>query len=329
MAHIWPTVSRVSSRRVTRAAFAMLSVVLLAGCSARPGGTFAKRFVVPGEPTTRLDDIKIAAPEQSLEDYASRLRHLQSTPRSKASLLPTIESQDPALARALLALSLDRSAENHVLVAAAYRAAGVTDHAYQHYQRALKIDGCASAAHEGIARLWRDWGMPALAVGDAYRAIGCRPHSATAYNTLGTAMLALGQNANARRTFEFALRLDVKASYALNNLCYLSLLEGDAAGARLSCGRALEIEPGMPAARTNLALAHALSGDVATAERLLLENGDVAGAQYNLGLLRMSMGRYADAAEAFDQAYRARPSLSEAARRAVQARKIAAGQKEQ
>jgi Flp pilus assembly protein TadD len=308
---------------------ALLSVVLLAGCSARPGSTLTKRFVVPGEPATRFDDIKIAAaPEQSLEDYASRLRHLQSTPRNKASLLPTIESQDPALARALLALSLDDSADNHILVAAAYRAAGVRDHAYRHYLRALKIDSCASAAHEGVARLWRDWGRPELAVGDAYRAIGCRPHSASAYNTLGTALLALGQNANARRSFEFALRLDTRASYALNNLCYLSLLEGNASAAKQACNQALELEPGMPAARTNLALAHALGGDVATAERLLLESGDVANAQYNLGLLRMSMGRYADAAEAFDQAYRARPSLSEAARRAVQARKIAAGGKE-
>ena len=42
-------------------------------------------------------------------------------------------------------------------------------------------------------RVWRDWGLPALALGDAHRAIYYAPQSASARNTYGTVMQALGQ----------------------------------------------------------------------------------------------------------------------------------------
>jgi Flp pilus assembly protein TadD len=306
----------------------VIAGVLLSGCAARKGPSFANRFVKPGEPTTSFDAPGAAAPQQTLDDYGRRLRSLQSMPRTKASLLPTIESSDRRLSAALQMLAFHETAENHRAVARAYRDAGVTDYAYRHFVRALKLEPCDSASHEGIAQLWREWGRPELALGDVYRAIHCQPQSASAYNTLGTVLLTLGQRANARKAFDFALRLDAGAAYALNNLCYLSVVEGNGVGAQQACERALSLEPTLRSAKINLALAFAMQGEVSIAEQRLMGGVTVATGQYNVGILRMSLGQYADAADAFELALKAQPNLSEAARRAVQARAFAAAHKE-
>jgi uncharacterized protein HemY len=92
--------------------------------------------------------------------------------------------------------------------------------------------------------------------------------------------------------------------------------------------RALAIEPTMAAARTNLALAYALQGEIPKAEARLQDHADTATGLYNVGVLRMSMNQYSEAATAFDSAVATQPSLAEAARRAVQARTRAAATKE-
>lgn len=302
-------------------------LALVSGCASRRQ-SFAQRFVKPGTPTVTYDAAAVEPPRESLAEYGRRLRSLQAMPRTKASLLPTIESQDPRLAAALMALAVQESSEHHRAAAAAYLAAGVRDYAYRHYQRALRLEPCDSAAHEGVARLWRDWGMPDLALGDVYRAIHCRPQSASAHNTLGTILLALGQRANARKAFDFVLLLDRTAAYALNNLCYLSLEEGNPAAAERECARALQMDPTLRPAQTNLALAFAMQGDVARAERRLLDGPDLARSRYDVGVLRMSLGNYREAAEAFEAALEIRPTLAAAARRAAQAREYVAAQRE-
>ena len=304
-------------------------VLALSGCATRQGG-FAQRFVKAGDPGIEYDPPLAEAPPDDLQDYARKLRELQAkaTPKA-ATLLPTIESRDPAVAAALMRVALMPGAESHRLAAIAYRNAGVKDYAFRHYQRALRFDSCDSAAFEGLAQIWRDWGTPGLGLGDAHRAIYCLPHSASAYNTLGTLLEALGQRKNARDAFEFALQLQPSAVYALNNLCFLAVRDGDGALAQTTCERALELEPRMIAARTNLALAYAIQGDLAKAETQLLDSPYPAEAQYNVGMLRMSVGDYLAAAQAFDRAAKERPSLRGAHRRAAQARKLAAATKDQ
>ncbi len=307
-----------------------VGLVLLAatGCASRQQG-FAQRFVKPGDPTADYGEgAAPTAPRQDLQEYSRKLRELQAkaTPRAP-QLLPTIESRDPALAEALVRVALLPTAENHRLAAVAYRNAGVRDHAFRHYQRALRIEPCDSAAYEGLAQIWRDWGTPHLALGDAHRAIYCRPHSASAYNTLGTVLEALGQRKNAREAFEFALQLQPAAAYALNNLCFLAVRDGDGPGAQKVCEKALALEPAMTAARTNLALAYAIQGELAKAETQLLDGPDPAEAQYNLGMLRMSVGKYSAAAQAFERAAAERPSLWDARRRAAKARQMAAAER--
>lgn len=299
-------------------------VIVLASsaCAAKHDG-FAQRFVKPGQPSVSLGQDIGRPSHQELQDYTRKIRALQTKTLSKSSLLPTIEGQDPVLGKALFRLAFSETAENHRLVAAAYRKAGVADYAYLHYQRAVRLEPCDSSAHEGLAQIWRDWGMPDVALGDAYRALRCQPDSSAAHNTLGTVFQALGQMKNARRAFERAVELDPGATFALNNLCYLSLQEGRGREAQQTCERALAKEPQEPmltAARTNLALAFAMQGDIPRAETQLLENPDSVAGHYNVGMLRMSLGRYADAAQAFDAATAQRPTAWEARRRAAQAR---------
>lgn len=300
-----------------------LCAALAAGCSARQG-SLANRFVRPGEPAWSIPEVSGQAPAQDLQEFSRKLRELQAKagPRTR-SMLPTIESRDPRLAGALLRLAVDPGPESHRLVAAAYRAAGVNDHAFRHFQRALKLDACDSEAYEGIAQIWRDWGMPGLALGDAHRAIYCRPHSASAYNTLGTVLHALGQPKPAREAFELALQLQPDAVFALNNLCYLAVSEFDGVRAEKACRRALAVAPNMVAASNNLALAYAVQGDLDKATLRLLDSPDVAQAYYNVGILMMASAEYDAAARAFDRAATERPSLWQATRRAAQARRLA------
>jgi Flp pilus assembly protein TadD len=320
------------SRRVRTAVLGVTLLTVVSGCAAR-GRSISNRFVKPGEPSTSFDapgEAPKAAPKpDGPSDYVRRVRTLQANARTTISLGNVIESHDPALASALLKLKMLPTAANHREVAQAYTTAGITDFAYRHYRKALQIEPCDSSALEGLARLWRQWGAPDLALGDAHRAVHCRPTSASTHNTLGTVLVALGQLEPARAAFETARRIDHGAAFALNNLCYVALQQGDGPAAQQACERALDLEPTMAAALGNLALAYALQGDVSIAEGRLMEHADPATGLYNVGVLRMSMNQYSAAATAFDLSADARPSLGDAARRAAQARVKATAVKEQ
>jgi Flp pilus assembly protein TadD len=301
----------------------MAVVLATCGCAARSGAALSGRFIKQGEPKIRIESPMPAPGHGELDDYTRKVRELQSRAVAKSSLLPTIEGRDKALGAALVRLTLQESAENHRLVAAAYRQAGVEDYAYRHLQRALKLNPCDAEAYDALAQLWRDWDQAGLALGEAYRGLYCRPDSAPLYNTLGTVLLALGQAQNARHAFERALQIDSRAAFAMNNLCYMSLGEGDPETAQRFCARALAIEPTMTAAGINLGLAYAIGGDSPRAEQQFGRGPDEAIGHFNVGVLRMSQGKYGAAAQAFDRASVAKPSYWIASRRAAQARGLA------
>ena len=143
-------------------------------------------------------------------------------------------------------------------------------------------------AHEVLARIWRDWGLPGLGIGPASRATYFDPASASAENTLGTLLDALGQPAEARRAFARAVALDPSAGWALNNLCFVELRLGRLAEARSHCEAALAADPQLTAAHNNLALTFVASGDAAAARQAFLAAGDPAGAAYNRGIVHMA-----------------------------------------
>jgi Tfp pilus assembly protein PilF len=301
--------------------FAVAMLVAASGCAAR-SDRFGSRFVKPGEPTATYDD-PTAAPKPALSEYVRKLRTLQSKAAPKSSFQPTIESNNPELARALLLLSMHESARNHRLAAAAYRKAGVLDFAYRHFQRAVVLEPCDALSYDGMARLWRDWGTPDLALSEVHRALHCSRKSAEIYNTLGTVLESLGQPAGAERAYRSAVALNPRATFALNNLCYVQMNRGDGAAAAASCEAALAIDPNFAPARNNLALVEAKRGDLAAAEKRL-RGGSASGfSLYNVGVLRLTERRYEEAALAFDQAAAAQPSLTIARQRSVQARQAA------
>jgi len=236
-----------------------------------------------------------------------------------------LESSNTDLSAALRLASAAPSPENLRRVAEAYRKAGVLDQAHEYFTRALRIDPTDGWAHDGRARIWRDWGAPGLGLGDAYRAVYYLPDAPEALNTLGTLLYALGHHADARARFEQVLQREPDAVYGLTNLCYAALTEGDSRVAVAACRRAVSLVPDLSAARNNLALVYAAQGDMSAATRELAAANDPARLQYNLGVISLASRRYEEAAAAFEAAARLRPSLPHVAERARQARALAGG----
>jgi tetratricopeptide (TPR) repeat protein len=301
-----------------------LSGAVMLGCARHQPPSLADRVFKPGKPSIEVGSPPPNAPKASLEAYIKEVRHLASVarPNSGGNLTTSIESQTPALQAALLKLRLVPSGENHRLVGEAYREVGVLDVASQHLSRAIELDPTDARAYDGLARIWRDWGFPNLGLGDAYRAVHYAPDSPEAYNTLGTLLQSLGQHREARKAYERALTLDSQATYALNNLCYLSFLDGNADRAVGECQTALKLTPRATATRNNLGLAYASLGELQSAHREFSSAGRPANAAFNVGIVNLASGHYNEAADAFEQAYVADPKLRIAVRYASWARQL-------
>jgi tetratricopeptide (TPR) repeat protein len=252
----------------------------------------------------------VPLPEDSFEAVISKIRHLAATARPTDSKQsgPTIESSDPRLAAALAALQIMPTASAHRQVAGEYARLKLLDMAYDHYRRATLLYREDGAAYDGLARIWRDWGMPHLGLGDARRAVYFAPWSAEAYNTLGTVLQALGNRPKARDAYERALVLDPRAAYALNNICYLSFVEGNTSRAIETCQRAAILDPSLVAARHNLALVYAADNQLDLAERELLLADAKSRAYYNLGIIGLARRDYRFALAAFETACDVRPA---------------------
>lgn len=166
--------------------------------------------------------------------------------RPRSSVLETAESRAPGLAEAVARARAFPTADNHLRAAQGYLEAGIADQAFVHFERASKLDPRNAAAWDGMARIWRDWGFPALALPDAYRAVAFAPGAAAPHNTLGTVLQSLGHGPAARAEFERALRIDAGAAYALGNLCYSWLKDARPDEAAGACRAAL---PGAPDGR--------------------------------------------------------------------------------
>jgi tetratricopeptide (TPR) repeat protein len=297
---------------------AIVAAALLSGCAARSDMTgralrpFSRGELSPDTPASAT----------ALSDYMEKVRHLSASaqPVPRSSGPQTLESRDADLAADLAGLSHAPTAAAHRAVAERYRVRGVLDAAYRHYNAAVKLDARDGAAYGGLARLWRDWGLPQLALGDAYRAVFFDPASAASHNTLGTVLQALGRHEDARANYELATRLDAQASYAFNNLCYLSFLDGQSETAIVACRKALSLDPTLTAARNNLALAYAASGRMDLARMEFLDANDAGRGLYNVGIAYLASGDQFAAIAAFDAASRANPLLAIARERASQVR---------
>jgi Flp pilus assembly protein TadD len=299
----------------------LVAGALAAGCaSSRARTSLASRFVRPAPPgsASAPAPYDVAPAADSLETVIGKIRELsaRAQPRPRQAQGSTLESSDPELSAALLALRAMPGAETNRRVAEEYARLGVFDAAHRHYRVALVFDPRDAAAHDGLARLWRNARLPALALADAHRAVYYAPHSAEARNTLGTVLQALGQEREARNAYEIALAIQPDAAYALNNLGYLSLVNGDAVTAIRYCRQAIAADATLVPARHNLALSYAASGRMDLARVALRDAGPVARADYNEGVINLSLGERAGALAAFEAACRAGGGPADACHRA-------------
>jgi Flp pilus assembly protein TadD len=306
----------------TRIVLLAVGVLMHAGCSHR-APSLADRFFLhrSSDPATK----KAAEPESpSLEEAIGKIRQLMATARPEPRQgTPTVETTDPALKMALTNLSAAQTDDRLYEVGAAYHQLGLLDQAYQYYNRALRLNRRHAPSHEGLARVWRDWGFPLLGLGDAHRATFYSPSSPSAENTLGTLLHALGRRDEARAAYQRALLLEPAAPYALNNLCYLSLVEGHATQALEECRAALRVEPALSAAHNNLALTYAALGQLELARREFESAGSTTNPAYNMGIVYLAQDRFALAAKEFETARLSTPIVVDAARRARASRERA------
>lgn len=279
-------------------------------CASAPRSDRLKGHMIRRAPDAEVKEQKDPIPGDSFEGVISKIRHLAATARPTGTKQsgPTIESTDPRLAAALATLQIMPTAAAHRNVAAEYVRLRLLDVAYDHYRRATVLDREDGGAYDGLARIWRDWGLAQLGLGDARRAVYFAPWSPEAHNTLGTLLQALGQRPKARAAYEQALALDPSAAYAANNLCYLSFVEGQTSKAIELCQRAAALDPSLAAARRNLALVYAADNRVDLAERELVavDRGPIA--YYNLGVIGLARRDYPSALAAFEVACDARPA---------------------
>jgi tetratricopeptide (TPR) repeat protein len=309
---------------------AQLVVLLAAGCasSGRRGSGLNSRFIRHADQKASAlpSPYDTGAPSDSLETTISKIRELsaRARPQPKQITGMTIEGVDPELRGALLALQTFPSAAAHRRVAQAYMRLRVLDAAFDHFRSALKIDARDPASYDGLARIWRDWKLPALALGDARRAVYYGAQSPEAHNTLGTILHALGRRREAMAAYRRSLQLNPRAAYALNNLGYVQLLEGNSRAADYF-QLALAFDAGLTAARHNLALAYAAAGRLDLARHELQHADSPAVADYNFGIISLARRDRAAASAAFDAACRARAGLAWACQRAADLRATAPG----
>ena len=295
-----------------RVAVCLAVIMGTVGCAARTGS-----YAVRSAPAAHAQ----GPPSDSLAVFMDKVRAKSEQARPATNRVRTVEASDPAMVAALLLASTQPTAANHRAVAAQYVRLGILDQAHEHFSSAVVLDPADAVSWDGLARIWRDWGFPHLALSDAYRAVYHAPGSPIVHNTLGTVLQALGQRAAARAQFEQALALDVSAAYALSNLCHAWRLDGNAPKAIQTCQRALQLQPGLESARNNLALAYEATGDHSSAQATLAASSDKARVAYNEGLLHLARREYHEALRAFDIARVERPRFhaAEAIARQVRA----------
>jgi Flp pilus assembly protein TadD len=223
-----------------QAVLGLLAAALLAACASAPARAqtaLPAPAVRAGAPAARADP---APRDAALPSSAKPGRAPSPRARTGVTGAETVEHWSEDLGAALSHYAAAPTLANEVGLAQAYVRLGILDKAHEHFTAAARLDPKDGSAWDGLARIWRDWGFPAVGLGDAYRAVYAAPQSPAAHNTLGTILQLIGDGSAARAQFERALALDPGATYARNNLCYSRLMEAGADAASAGCARALD-----------------------------------------------------------------------------------------
>jgi tetratricopeptide (TPR) repeat protein len=303
-------------------------VCAAAGCAAHRSPDTGSLFIKGSPNTSYADGATFDAPKAAGDSGAAGPQatidpSIPKTPRAKSSDSPTLETTNAGLGAALAALKLHPTAVGYVAVGDAYHRLGVLDEAQTNFEHALRIKSRLPSASDGLARVWRDWGLPQFGLPYAYRAVSAAPRSPSAENTLGTLLFNLGDPEAAQTHFQKAVALDPGAAYALNNLCYVAFMLGDSGPAVARCNEALALAPDATT-RNNLALVYAAEGHADQAADEFAKAEDGSAVNFNMGIVHMARHEYREAVAPFQDACRAQPEVAGACTWAAQARRLAA-----
>lgn len=139
------------------------------------------------------------------------------------------------------------------------------------------------------------------------KALQMQPSFAAAHNRLGICYNKQGEHEQATREFELCVRSSPDDAQAMNNLGYSLYLQGQYKAAASVLRKALDARPDFTRARMNLALALARQEQMQAAYDEFSRACSPADAHYNLGLMQIEVGRYADATRSLEAAVVADP----------------------
>lgn len=145
------------------------------------------------------------------------------------------------------------------------------------------------------------------------KALAVMPEFTSARNRLGITLNKLNKNSEATRHFRAILAKHPELVHVHNNLGFSLYLEGKYAEAEGALRQALQRNEGFSRARMNLAIVLAKLGRFDEALAEFQKVGGEADAHYNVAMLQVEAGKYAEAAQNLEIALRANPKL-EAAR---------------
>jgi Tfp pilus assembly protein PilF len=217
---------------------ALLAASMSVAACASTDQTLSGRFVRQGKPGIDVGGPKL--PKGRSIDRRALLSASQAA-RPPAPVIKSLESTDARLRDSLARLSGAPTAAHYLDAANQYLRHGVFDRADDYLNRSLAANGPDASIYDARARLWRDWGQPGEALGDAHRAVFMAPRSAAVHNTLGTVLYRLGRGSDAKASFTRALQVDATAWYALANLCYVNMNAGDTLTAINQCHKAVAL----------------------------------------------------------------------------------------
>lgn len=163
--------------------------------------------------------------------------------------------------------------------------------------------------HYAAGRLHESQNQINRAVEQYQAAVSIDPNYVDALNGLGVCQTRLGNYRQAEEQFIKAIRIAPDKAHLRNNLAFCYISQRRWADAEAELRNALELKPDFVRAQINLALALAQQSkfDAALqAFRAVLTEGD---AQFNIGLMYQSVGRYADAGNAYRAALEKNPRL--------------------
>ena len=179
-----------------------------------------------------------------------------------------------------------------------YRAIGQRDAAAAAYQRAMATDGGFAAPHANLALVLCEAGQTQAAIDAARTALALNPLLVSAHSTLGQALRMQGDPAAALAALQRAVEL-VPGDPAAHNNLGVALESSDRLPEALDAyRRAAELDPNLAVACNNyLNVARQLNRwaeAFAWTERALAGNPAFGPARWNLGLLQLTMGDYAN-----------------------------------